>query len=466
MMKSLSKTVLSAYLLFLLWLVLYKFSFHIVETFDFQIRGLNLTPFAGITQNSSRDMVYNVLFFVPFGLLLGVNLKRATFWRKLGYVFFFSLIAEVIQYVFAIGISDITDVITNTAGGLLGLALYDLTSKHVYSKRLDRWSTAVVGILLAVACAFVFSFQISHNKNRRPLTAKPVQSQISLDKDVQLAWPADGQAAVGTVESGVLATSSDNQKPLSTASMAKIITALAIIEKQPLKQGQTGPSYTLTAKDVANYRIEADRGGSTVAVQEGMVLTQYQALQMILIASANNMADSLAEKTFGSTEAYTAYAQDMLHRMGLSQTVIADASGFSSETVSTPSELIAIGIAALKNPVIAEIVAQQQAQIPGVGIITNTNQLLGVDGVVGIKTGTTDQAGKCLLFAGRYTDKNGQKVTIVGVIMGGGDTLFSDSEKLLASTKQALGVAETRSGGNDVVAPPSEQEHRGHAPGP
>jgi D-alanyl-D-alanine carboxypeptidase (penicillin-binding protein 5/6) len=93
--------------------------------------------------------------------------------------------------------------------------------------------------------------------------------------------------------------------------------------------------------------------------------------------------------------------------------------------------------------VIAEIVAQSQAPIPGIpgGIIKNTNQLLGNDeGVIGIKTGTTDEAGHCLLFAARYAAEDGQKVTIVGVVMGEKDasSLFQDSRNVLASAKQVL----------------------------
>jgi D-alanyl-D-alanine carboxypeptidase (penicillin-binding protein 5/6) len=144
----------------------------------------------------------------------------------------------------------------------------------------------------------------------------------------------------------------------------------------------------------------------------------------------------------------------MLKRMGVSRTVVADASGFSPDTASTPSDLLAIGIAALNNPVIAEIVAQPQAQMPDIGIITNTNQLLGEDGVIGIKTGTTDEAGYCLLFAARYVSKDGQERTIVGVIMGDTDAtfLFSDSRKLLASVKQGFGLAEAQPADN-VAAP-------------
>jgi len=149
----------------------------------------------------------------------------------------------------------------------------------------------------------------------------------------------------------------------------------------------------------------------------------------------------LAKWIFGSQEAYLSYARDMLKRMGLSWTLVADASGFDAATVSTPSELVAIGIAALKNPVIAAIVAQPRAQLPVTGIIKNTNQLLGINGTIGIKTGTTDDAGSCLLFAARHISTDGKKRIIVGVIMG--DTnhsrLYSDSKDLLASAKQFFG---------------------------
>jgi len=276
---------------------------------------------------------------------------------------------------------------------------------------------------------------------------------MTLTEDVQLVWPAAGQAAVANVEDGLLARSSDNEQLRPIASMTKVITALAIMEKQPFELGQAGQTYTITAEDIANMSAYIAEDGSVLPLLVGMELTQYQAMQRMLIASDNNMADILAERIFGSMDAYVSYAQDMLNRMGLSRTVVADASGFSPDTASTPSELVAIGIAALKNPVIAEIVAQPQVQIPE-GIITNTNQLLGADGVIGIKTGTTNEAGSCLLFAARYAAEDGQEVTIVGVIMGDTDatSLFSDSRKLLTSAKQGFGLVEAQPTGT-VAAP-------------
>lgn len=454
MMKLLYKTAFAFYLLVLIWLVLFKFSLDITWVFEKHSRVLNLIPFVDLAQ-SWRGMIENCIIFIPFGLLLGVNLKRATFWQKLAVIAMFSIAIEIIQFTFAIGVADITDVTMNTCGGLLGLMFYDVSHKRIDSKKLDPFIAVIISIVLIMICGILFTQRVRFQMRSHIEATSSQATTPTLPKDIQLAWPAVGQAAVGSVNDGLLAHSSTSEKQLPTASMAKVITALAVLKKQPLGLGQTGPSYTLTAEDVATYNTYAGNDGSVVPVHEGMVLTQYQILQAMLIPSANNMADTLVRKVFGSIEAYKSYAQDMLQHMGLNNTVIADASGFNPATVSTPSDLVTIGIAALKNPVIAEIVAQPQAQVSGVGIIKNTNELLGTDGVVGIKTGTTNQAGSCLLFAARYEAKDGREVTIVGVIMGDTNavSLFSDSKKLLASTRQGFGLVETQPT-NGATTPP------------
>jgi glycopeptide antibiotics resistance protein len=150
-MKQVYKTLLAVYLLFLLWLVLFKFSsdpFSVLA--NYQSRSLNLVPFAGYSPGNVREMVDNFIVFVPFGLLLGINLKHAGFGRKLAYIFMFSAIAEIMQFVFAIGTTDITDVITNTLGGLFGLAAYGLASKYVDNKILDWFIVITLAVLLIV----------------------------------------------------------------------------------------------------------------------------------------------------------------------------------------------------------------------------------------------------------------------------------------------------------------------------
>jgi glycopeptide antibiotics resistance protein len=164
--KQLFRTVFAVYLLFLLWLVLFKFTLHIFDTFNFPIRGLNLIPFEAVTQYSWIDMVLNILFFVPFGLLLSVNLKQTPFGRKLAYIFLFSLIVEIIQYIFAIGITDITDVLANTTGGLLGLVLYGVTHSNGDSKKLDQRVTIATGTLIVILSVAAFTIQLSHERHR------------------------------------------------------------------------------------------------------------------------------------------------------------------------------------------------------------------------------------------------------------------------------------------------------------
>ena len=297
-------------------------------------------------------------------------------------------------------------------------------------------------ILLFGIYSMVSFFNDTSVKDSSMPSAETVESQMTLTKDVQLSWPTVGQAAVANAEDGLFARSSDNEKQRPIASMTKVITALAIMEKQPFKLGQPGQTYSITKEDIESMSAYIAEGGSVQPLLIGTKLTQYEAMQRMLMASDNNMADILAERIFGSQKAYVSYANDMLKRMGLSRTVVADASGFSPDTVSTPSEMVAIGIVALKNPVIAEIVAKPQAQILGdrYPVFKNTNQLLGEDGVIGIKTGTTDEAGSCLLFAARYTGKNGKERMIVGAIMGdtNHDSLYSDSRKLLVSAKQGF----------------------------
>src|SRR5438309_1235787 len=69
---------------------------------------------------------------------------------------------------------------------------------------------------------------------------------------VHVPWPANAEAAFGANGYGLLDTNNE-QTPMPTASVAKVITALSVLEKKPLKPGQTGPQITMTANDVALY---------------------------------------------------------------------------------------------------------------------------------------------------------------------------------------------------------------------
>lgn len=148
-MKSWSKAALVVYLLFLLWLVLFKSSVDVFSVIlNYQTRGLNLIPFTDASRGNLSEMVSNFVIFVPLGLLLSANFKRTNIWLRLVYILAFSVAVEVIQFVLAIGVTDITDVIMNSLGGLLGLMLYRFSSKHINDKKLDQFIIITGTILL------------------------------------------------------------------------------------------------------------------------------------------------------------------------------------------------------------------------------------------------------------------------------------------------------------------------------
>ena len=150
-MRSLSRVLLALYLLTLLWLTLFKLSYDIPSILaNYQTRSLNLIPFVTYGQTGISETVSNFVTFIPFGLLLSLNFKKAALWRLLIVVFGFSVAVEALQFILAIGTTDVTDVVTNTFGGLVGIVLYRLANKIVKGEILDRIIIAV-GLTLFVA---------------------------------------------------------------------------------------------------------------------------------------------------------------------------------------------------------------------------------------------------------------------------------------------------------------------------
>lgn len=250
-----------------------------------------------------------------------------------------------------------------------------------------------------------------------------------------LAWPGYGQSAIGLPTSGVI-TTSGAQSALATASTAKIMTALCVLRVKPLQLNQPGPAIAIGPADVASYNSYLSQGGSVVPVNDGEQLSEYQALEAMLLPSANNIADTLARWAFGSTDNYLHYANSYAAQLGLTTFHASDASGFSPATVASAQELTQLGIMALKNPVLATIVKQPSAVVPVAGKINNVNFLLGSHGIVGIKTGNNDADAGAFLFAATQS-VSGTPQTIIGTVMGG-DSLKTAMESSTALIDSAF----------------------------
>lgn len=94
----------------------------------YQFRSINLIPFHKSVIANNRiqisEIYNNVLVFVPFGLYISMLKSNWSFFRKILPIVIVSLFYEVMQFIFAIGVSDITDIIGNTFGGIIGIVIY------------------------------------------------------------------------------------------------------------------------------------------------------------------------------------------------------------------------------------------------------------------------------------------------------------------------------------------------------
>ncbi|QHC62640.1 D-alanyl-D-alanine carboxypeptidase [Rathayibacter festucae] len=283
---------------------------------------------------------------------------------------------------------------------------------------------AVIGVVLAAAVVSAGGAYAANAAGAElPVATAVVQDTPPTEIDAPaVAWPSYGAGAIsavgvqGPADGGMLSSyGSTGQLPIG--SIAKVVTALVVLSAKPIAEGTDGGTIAFTSTDVGYYNDSVAENGSVAPVSAGLELTEREALTVLMLPSANNYAKSLAVWAFGSEEGYLAAARTWLDERGLTGTVVADTSGLSPATVSTTLEMVVLGELLIGDPVLAPIVALPSAVIPGVGTVENTNKLLGQAGVDGIKTGTTDEAGACLLFSLDATVE-GRPVTMVGVVVG------------------------------------------------
>jgi D-alanyl-D-alanine carboxypeptidase (penicillin-binding protein 5/6) len=252
----------------------------------------------------------------------------------------------------------------------------------------------------------------------------------------ELTLPAYGASGIGAVGTDGLLAASGSTEPVPIASISKIITTLVVLDAKPIDEGTDGATLSFTSADVQIYNDYLAENGSVKAVAAGTTFTQREVIELLLVGSANNYAQSLVNWAFGSEEEYAVAANAWLTAHGLTSTSVVDATGMSPSNVSTPQDLVKLGELALADSTVSTIIAQESVTVPRIGELSNTNKLLGVDGIDGIKTGTLDEAGACLLFSADVTVA-GQDITLVGVILGGPDhsVVNKDVRALLTSAE-------------------------------
>jgi serine-type D-Ala-D-Ala carboxypeptidase (penicillin-binding protein 5/6) len=309
-----------------------------------------------------------------------------------------------------------------------------VTRRATYRRR----RVVVFGSLGVVLIAFVYI--VSSLVAPLPATAAVAEKTITMSEPAaQLDWPGFGASAVTVLGYPGISESNGTAKSLPIASITKTITALVVLSAKPIAPGASGPSITFTQKDVGILDQVQAEDGSWAPVVAGSVLTEKQALEAMLLPSANNYAISLADWAFGSVPAYVSAANAWVAKHQLSGTHIEAPDGLDPGNVSTTGDLVSIAKMVSADPTLSTIVDLKQATVPGAGQLTNTNSLLGKDGVDGIKTGNTDQAGFCLMFSSKLTI-GGTKLTVLGVVLGANThaELWSSVQTLLNSVKSGF----------------------------
>ena len=275
----------------------------------------------------------------------------------------------------------------------------------------------VLVLLLGAAAAFV-RVRLSAAD---PLPA--VTPVLSQEVDVpannlapSLPWPATGQGAVAIPSIGVDVASGPEQ-PVPVASLTKLMTAYVVLRDHPMVPNEPGAEVTVTPADVTDYENDTVNDDSNAKVAVGENLTEQQLLGGLLVHSADNYADLLARWDAGSIPAFVAEMNAAAQNLGMHDTHFADASGVSPGSESTAADILKVAAADMANPVVDADVRMSSVTLPLAGTITTYTPLLGVDGIIGTKSGFTTAAGGCDVVAVERTI-HGQTTLLLAAVTG------------------------------------------------
>lgn len=277
----------------------------------------------------------------------------------------------------------------------MGLKLKKITRKNKIWRQPPVIAGMSVGVLLIGFLAWLLISALAAQAELVLNTVFELPDFNSLD---ELPTYDYGDYTVA-IDGEVAHTINQEKKNLSTASTAKMILGLMVMEQKPFSFGEKGETITITKEMYDQYVWYVTHGGSNTRVVMGEEISEYDALMAVFLPSSNNMADSLAIWAFGSLENYRDFASKKLVEWGLNDTTIGtDASGFDPSTTSSTSDLAKLGQRVLNHPVLKEIVGTYEYEIPLTGKIANTNQTLGRNRIIGVKTGYIgDASGYCLV---------------------------------------------------------------------
>ena len=275
--------------------------------------------------------------------------------------------------------------------------------------------------------------------NEAPVEKSPADSLRGMPFVTAKAW------AIGDGETGELLWGEAANEARDMASTTKIMTAFTVLQ---LARDDPG-----ALDEEVVYSKRADETiGSTSAVRTGEQLTARETLYGLMLPSGNDASVALAEH-FGAkllaaggkaeegpeANAYQRFVDEMNRQaglLGMSQSHFENTHGLTAaDHKASAADLMKLAAASMQDPLFRQIVSTPRygCTVTGPGgyqrnvVWRNTNRLLGIEGYDGVKTGTTNAAGACLVSHG---ERDGRSLFVVVLGSAASDSRYADTRNL------------------------------------
>lgn len=297
--------------------------------------------------------------------------------------------------------------------------------------KIANFKTLILLLLLNISIISV-GF-ILYTNIRQYQLASSANSQSSsypfafLSKDVQQKIDVSSKAFIIYDERARAIIASKNAKlRFSPASSAKIMAATIVLENYPLNR-------VLTAKNMESL----GPNNSKMGLVDGEQMTVRNLLYGMMLPSGNDAAYTLAQNFPGGIDAFVSAMNKKANELNATNTHFVDPDGYDDNNYTTAFDLARIAQYAMKNPKFSKIVGTKQkfvADTTGkfVHDLKNLNELLGIDGVTGVKTGFTDEAGGVLVTSVKASDRD-----YIIVVMNSLDR-FADTKNVIEEALQKV----------------------------
>lgn len=289
-------------------------------------------------------------------------------------------------------------------------------SSHKRHRRRRRRTFLVVLLLVVVAAGAYVGVRLRTPEPAPAVTSTLTRSVSVPAAAVTLPWPTTGQGAVAVPAIGV-DVASGPEKAAPVASLTKLMTAYVLLHDHPLALNQAGPTITVNQAELNDYENDTVNDDSNAQVTLNEQISEEDVLGGMLVHSADNYADLLATWDAGSIPAFVAKMNADAARLGMDHSHFVDPSGVNPGSESTASDLLKVAALDMADPTFASMVDMSSITLPVAGTITTYTPLLGLQGVIGVKSGYTSQAGGGDVLAVDRT-VHGKSVLLLAAVTG------------------------------------------------